>query len=80
VDAVFCNVVISADGPVAVYVLDGLTCGGTELFCQTFDAPDFEVISPALDGGPSDYVVVVESLSPVTGEVSYTLDYLCALN
>jgi hypothetical protein len=80
VDAAFCNVGITADGPVAVYVLEGLTCGGRELFCQTFEAPDFEVLSPALDGGPSDYVVVVESLSPVTGDVSYTLDYLCALN
>jgi hypothetical protein len=80
VDAVFCNVGISADGPVAVYVLEGLVCGGRELFCQTFEAPDFEGLTPALDGGPSDYVVVVESISPVTGDVSYTLDYLCALN
>jgi hypothetical protein len=81
VDAVFCNVGISADGPVAVYVLEDLVCGGKELFCQIFEAPDFEGLSPALDGGPSDYVVVVESISPVTNEaVSYTLDYLCALN
>jgi hypothetical protein len=82
IEDAFCNVVISADGPVAVYVLDGLSCGGSELYCQTFEAPDFEVVSPSFGDigvGPQSFVVVVESSSPVTNDISYTLDFLCAI-
>jgi hypothetical protein len=82
IEDAFCNVLISADGPVAVYILDGLSCGGAELTCQVFDSPDFEEVEPSIGDigvGPQSFVIVVESASPVTNDISYTFDFLCAI-
>jgi hypothetical protein len=83
IDGASCRVTITADGPVAVYVLDGLTCGGAELFCENVESStDGVLIERTLGnlGGPeASYVIVVEATTPVFGEVTYTLGFLCAV-
>lgn len=84
IDGASCRVIITADGPVAVYVLDGLTCGGPELTCQNVESSAegelVELNLGNLSGPEASYVVVVESTTPVFGEVAYTLSFLCAIN
>ena len=78
-----CSLILTADGPAAVYVLDGLTCGGAELSCQ--DVPEsadgvlIDVDLGDLFTGPFEYTVGVEATSPVSGDVTYTLDLICAI-
>ncbi len=83
IDGASCRVTITADGPVAVYVLDGLTCGGPELFCQNVESSAEGVLLDPnlgnLTGPEASYVVVVESTTPVFGDVTYTLGFLCAV-
>lgn len=78
-----CTLVLTADGPAAIYVLEGPQCGGAELACQ--DVPEsaegvlIEVDLGDLFSGPFEYVVGVEATSPVSGDVNYTLDMFCAI-
>lgn len=77
-----CNLGIVTDGPVAVYVLDGLSCGGAELSCELIDGVGVEQFS-SFDLGDVfasqsfDYVVVVEATNPIGGPVTYTLFQAC---
>ncbi len=76
-----CDVGIIANAPVAVYILEGLKCGGRELGCQRVTAIDtLEFIDVDLGDfeGSYDYVVVVEAIEPVTGPATYTLIESCA--
>jgi hypothetical protein len=76
-----CDVVITADGPVAIYVHEGLECGGRELVCQAVDDPSQGELVQAdlgnLTGPAVDYVVTVEATSPNGPPVNYTLGFLC---
>jgi hypothetical protein len=84
IDGAACDVAIIADGPVAIYVHEGLECGGRELVCQAVDdASQGELVQANLGNlmGPAfDYVVTVEATNPNGPPVSYTLSFLCALN
>jgi hypothetical protein len=77
-----CNVYITTDAPVAVYVLEGLQCGGRELVCQrvtsigTEERIDLD-LGALFSDASFDYVVVVESTDPLTGPASYTLQEVC---
>lgn len=79
-----CDVLIEADGPVAVYVHEGRECGGRELVCQVLEDPSAEEGFVQADlgnlTGPAvDYVVTVEAANPVGGSVNYTLSFICAV-
>lgn len=70
---------IVTDGPVAVYVIEGLACGGREIACQEFQgSTDFQDIAVGfgelnLNATDHDYVIVVEATQPLVGPVNYTL-------
>lgn len=77
-----CDVYITTDAAVAVYVLEGLQCGGRELGCQRIDTLDTEVrVDVALGDVTSsetfDFVVAVELTSPLSGPANYTLSTGC---
>jgi hypothetical protein len=84
IDGAACDVAIIADGPVAIYVHEGLVCAGRELVCQAVDdASQGELVQADLGNlmGPAlDYVVTVEATNPNGAPVSYTLSFLCATN
>jgi hypothetical protein len=83
IDGASCDVLITADAPVAIYVHEGLECGGRELVCQEVDdASQGEFVQANLGNltGPSvDYVVTVEATNPNGPPVNYTLSFLCAV-
>ena len=83
VDGASCDVLITADGPVAIYVQEGLQCGGRELACDVVeDASQGEFVQTDLGNltGPSaDYVVTVEAIDPNGPPVNYTLGFACAV-
>jgi hypothetical protein len=83
IDGASCDVLITADAPVAIYVHEGLECGGRELVCQAVDdASEGEFVQANLGNltGPAvDYVVTVEATNPNGPPVNYTLSFLCAV-
>lgn len=83
IDGASCDVIITADAPVAIYVHEGLECGGRELVCQAVDnASEGEFVQANLGNltGPAvDYVVTVEATDPNGPPVNYTLSFLCAV-
>jgi hypothetical protein len=83
IDGASCDVLITADAPVAVYVHEGPACGGRELVCQAVDdASQGEFVQANLGNltGPAvDYVVTVEATDPNGPPVNYTLGFLCAV-
>jgi hypothetical protein len=75
-----CDLSIVTDAPVAVYVLEGLLCGGRELGCEPVEPTAEDDVhflqfdlGDAFDGLSHDYVVVVESTNPVFGTANYSL-------
>ncbi|HTV26146.1 MAG TPA: hypothetical protein VMG12_45935, partial [Polyangiaceae bacterium] len=78
-----CNVTIIADAPVAVYVREGLECGGRELFCEAVDEPEegafIEGTLGRIGADALSYVVSVEATNPNGPDVNYTLGFACAL-
>ncbi len=77
-----CSMYLETSGPIAVYVLDGLSCGGSELACLLLDSTggedrvDFD-FGDFTGGRPFEYTVVVESSSPFQGAVNYTFSIAC---
>jgi hypothetical protein len=77
-----CDVYISTDAPLAVYVLEGLQCGGRELACQQITSVGAEQ-TVAFDFGDVtssdtfEFVVAVELLSPISGPATYTIGAGC---
>lgn len=79
-----CNVDVEADGPVAVYVLEGGDCSGAEYSCERAEAeqaPYFVSVKLGDITSKTDsrWVVVVESASPPSGTVEYTMSGICYL-
>lgn len=77
-----CFLSFETSGPLAVSVLDGSTCAGSELVCQTLDTfnvmTDIEIdLGDAFAGTSFNYSIVVEASSPYQGPVTYTMVLGC---
>jgi hypothetical protein len=77
-----CNVSVEADGPVALYIMEGKQCGGAESYCMNAEetaAPYY--VSKSVGDFQSDtgssWTVVVESSFPHSGTITYTLQSSC---
>jgi hypothetical protein len=77
-----CFVNVESDKPVGLYALEGSACAGPERTCTESEgstAPyftDLRIGDPA-SKTPSNWVVVIESASPNSGTLEYTLSTTC---
>ncbi len=77
-----CEVMVRAEGPMALYALEGADCSGREVAClsTTFDAGagkhQATLVLPGSDRAPTPYTVVAAALYP-DSDLTYELSSFC---